>query len=181
MPRTPLWRNVLRFAGPAVLAVGVVVFLVARFTGEASDKPLPAAPNTQVANTADQKALTPEIRSVADKFILTAVARKNVGESWAVVDPTFPGKSDFTKASWAKGEIPVIPTGYPFKASDVRYSVEAVYPDTVELDVVIIPRNKARTQRFKLSVRRNGSGAGERWLVDYWMTRYVPGVLANPE
>ena len=105
MPRTPLWRNVLRYAGPVVLAVGVVVFLVARFTGNASEKPLPALPNTQVANTADQKALTPEIRQVADKFILTAVARKNVGESWAVLDPTFPGKADFTKASWAKGDI----------------------------------------------------------------------------
>ncbi len=172
----------MRFAGPAVLAVGVIVFVVARFTGEeASDKPLPPGPNTQVAAKADQKALTPEIRQIADKFIQTAVARKNVGESWALLDPTFPGKSDYTKATWAKGDIPVIPTGYPFDPSDVRYSVEAVYPGTVELDVIIIPRNKARTQRFKLSVKQHGSGADERWLVDYWFTRYVPGVLANPE
>jgi hypothetical protein len=182
MPRTPLWRNVLRFAGPAVLAIGVVVFIVARFAGEGSnDKALPAAPNVPVAAEPDQKALTPEIRQVADRFILTAVARKNTGESWGLLDPTFPGKSEFTKATWAKGDIPVVPAGYPFLKKDVRYSVEEVYPGTVVLDVVIIPRNDARTQRFQLSVKQNGSGASERWLVDYWMTRYVPGVLANPE
>lgn len=166
-----------------MLAVGVIVFVVARFTGEASDKPLPPGPNTQVAAEADQKAFTPALREVADKFILTAVARKNPAAAWDLLDPTFPGKSDFTKASWAKakGDLPVVPTGYPFEASDVRYSVEQVFPGTVVLDVVIIPRNDARTQRFQLSLKRNGSGASERWLVDYWMTRYVPGVLANPE
>ena len=62
MPRAPLWRNVLRFAGPVVLAVGVIVFAVVQFTGDrAADKPLPPAPDEQVACAADQKALTPEI------------------------------------------------------------------------------------------------------------------------
>lgn len=183
MPRTPLWRNVLRFAGPAVLAVGVVVFVVARTTGsDATDKPLPPAQNIPVATPkADQKALTPEIRKIADRFIQTAVARKNTGASWGLLDPTYPGKSDFTKAAWAKGDIPVIPTGYPFRAQDVNYSVDSVYSDSVLLEVLIIPTNTARAQRFELSVKRHGSGASERWLVDYWMTRYVPGVLANPE
>jgi hypothetical protein len=183
MPRTPLWRNVVRFAGPAVLAVGVIVFVVARWTGDsAGEKALPPGPNAPVArSTADQKALTPAIRQIADRFIQTAVARKDTAASWDLIDPTFPSKSEFTRATWAKGDIPVVPTGYPFKAEGVRYSVEAVFPGTVVLDVVIIPTNKARTQRFQLSVKRHGSGAGERWLVDYWMTRYVPGVLANPQ
>ena len=171
----------MRFAGPAVLAVGVIVFLVARFTGNATDKPLPPAPNTPVAAKADQKALTPAIEKVADRFIQTAVARKNVGASWEVLDPEFPGKSEFTKATWAKGNIPVVPTGYPFRPQDVRYSVESVFPGTVVLDVIIIPTNDARTQRFTLSVKQHGSGASERWLVDYWMTRYVPGVKALPD
>ncbi len=48
-----------------MLAIGVIVFIVARFTGQGeSEKALPAAPNaTPVAAKADQKALTPEIRA----------------------------------------------------------------------------------------------------------------------
>ena len=132
MPRAPLWRNVLRFAGPAVLAIGVIVFIVARFTGQGeSEKALPAAPNATpaAATKADQKALTPEVRQVANKFILTVVAGKNYGAAWDVTDPTYPGKSEFTKASWSKADgLPVVPTGYPFKPQDIRLSVDRRLP-----------------------------------------------------
>lgn len=186
MPRTPLWRNVLRFAGPAVLAAGVIVFVVARWTGDAApEKALPSAPNTPVAAKADQKALTPEIREVANKFILTTATldRPNAGDSWEILDPDYPGKSDFTKATWAKGDIPVVPVSFPFTSKDVKLSVASVYPQNVVLDVIVIPPKgvKGRAELFELGVKRHGAGSSERWLVDYWQSRYRPGVLPNPE
>jgi hypothetical protein len=188
MPRASLWRNVLRYAGPAVLAIGVIVFIVARFTGQGeTEKALPAAPGaTPVAAKADQKALTPEIRQVANKFILSVVAGKNYGAAWDVTDPTYPGKSDYTKASWTKAGVtdeglPVVPTGYPFKPQDVRLSVKNVYPGGVDLEAIIIPRNTARVQTFDMSLKDHGAGAKRRWLVDYWMTAYTPGFRAEPK
>ena len=73
-----------------MLAIGVIVFIVARFTGQGeTEKALPAAPNaTPVAAKPDQKALTPEIRQVANKFILSVVAGKNYGAAW--MSPTRP-------------------------------------------------------------------------------------------
>ena len=183
MPRAPLWRNVLRFAGPAVLAIGVIVFIVARFTGQgANEKALPPAPKTPAAPKVDQKALTPEIRRIANKFILTVVAGKNYGAAWDVIDPTYPGKSEYTKASWSKADgLPVVPTGYPFKPQDVRLSVKHVYAGGIDLEATIIPRNTARVQTFDMSLKDHGAGAKPRWLIDYWMTAYTPGFRSEPK
>ena len=183
MPRAPLWRNVLRFVGPAVLAIGVIVFIVARFTGQGeTEKALPPAPKTPVTAKVDQKALTPEMRAVANKFILTVVAGKNYGAAWNVIDPTYPGKSEYTKASWSKADgLPVVPTGYPFKPQDVRLSVKKEYPGGIDLEAVIIPRSTARVQTFDMSLKDHGAGANRRWLVDYWMTAYTPGFRAEPK
>ena len=111
------------------------------------------------------------------------VAGKNYGASWDVIDPTYPGKSDFTKASWSKAKdgLPVVPTGYPFKPQDIRLSVKDVYPGGVDLEAVIIPRNTARAQTFDMSLKDHGAGAKPRWLVDYWMTAYTPGFRAEPK
>ena len=167
-----------------MLAIGVIVFIVARFTGQGeSEKALPAAPGaTPVAAKADQKALTPEIRAVANKFILTVVAGKNYGAAWDVIDPTYPGKSEYTKASWSKADgLPVVPTGYPFRPQDVKMEVKSVYPGGIDLETTIIPSNTARVQTFQMSLKDHGADAKRRWLVDYWMTAYKPGFRAEPK
>ncbi len=171
-----------------MLAIGVIVFIVARFTGQGeTEKALPAAPNaTPVAAKPDQKALTPEIRQVANKFILTVVAGKNYGAAWDVIDPTYPGKSEYTKASWSKAEVsgeglPVVPTGYPFRPQDVRLSVKNTYPGGIDLEATIIPTSTARVQTFMMSLKDHGANAKKRWLVDYWMTAYKPGFRAEPK
>ena len=171
-----------------MLAIGVIVFIVARFTGQGeTEKALPAAPGaTPVVAKADQKALTPEMRAVANKFILTVVAGKNYGAAWDVTDPTYPGKSEYTKASWSKAEatgegLPVVPTGYPFRPQDVRLSVKNTYPGGIDLEATIIPTSTARVQTFLMSLKDHGENAKRRWLVDYWMTAYKPGFRAEPK
>ena len=176
----PLSRGAaLQLAGSVVL-VAALVFLVVHLTGTGSDKPLPAVPRV-AEPVADQSALTPDVRRVATAFVMTAVARQNTGASWELLDPTYSGKSEYTKATWAKGDIPVVPTGYPFRQEDVKLSVKGVYPDSILLDALIIPRNHARAKTFDLSLKAHGSGANRGWLVDYWMTNYEAGRKQPPK
>jgi hypothetical protein len=177
--RPPTRRPALQLAGLAVLVAGVVA-LVVHFTGTGSVKPLPPAPGVNEP-VADQSALTPDARQVANAFIMTAVARRNTGASWELLDPTYEGKSEFTKATWAKGDIPVIPTGYPFRQEDVTLTVKDVYPRSIMLEALIIPRNNARATTFDLSLKAHGSDANRGWLVDYWMTGHDNGVPGSPK
>ena len=55
-----------------------LVFLVVHLTGTGSDRPLPAVPRV-TEPVADQSALTPDARRVANAFVMTAVARQNTG------------------------------------------------------------------------------------------------------
>lgn len=49
--------------------------------------------------------LDPAARQVADKFILTAVARKNLGEAYELTHPDL--RQGLTKQQWLTGNIPV--------------------------------------------------------------------------
>ena len=112
-------------------------------------------------------------RLVAEKFILTAVARKNTRASWKLVDLSFPGTSELTKREWATGDIPVVPTSSPITRNAIRLSVAEVHAhgSKLLLDVVLAPKRK-RPEVFEIGLRRHGKGSERRWLVDYWMTRY---------
>jgi hypothetical protein len=181
MPRSPWWRTALWAIGPVVLGIGVLVFLISHYSGgSSSNEPLPAAP-TQPTGTPVQASLDKEARQVAGKWILTAVARKNTGASWELLDPTYPGKNDYTKASWAKGDIPVIPASFPVTNLEIaRFNVTQSFPDQITVEVALIPK-RGKPEIFELGLRRRGEGDARRWLVDYWMTRYRPGVRAEPE
>jgi hypothetical protein len=186
LPRTPWWKVVLWAAGPVVLAVGVIVFFVGRATEDSARKtaPLPALPAQPAANEPDQKAFTKEAREVARKFILTAVVRKNTGASWELLDPTYPSKGEFTKRTWAQGNIPVIPLSFPLESlSQARFNVRYSSPKQLTVEVAFFPgrRGGRKPELFEIGLRDRGTASKPRWLVDYWMTRYVPGVRAEPE
>ena len=105
-------------------------------------------------------------RIVAEKFIRTAVVRKNTGSSWELLDSTFPGKSGYTKKRWAKGRIPVAP--YPgSQITETQLHVAGRHPGRLSLLVALIPKH-GRVGLFRLGLRSRGKGANHRWLVDYW-------------
>jgi hypothetical protein len=182
-PRTPWWRPLLWAVGPVVLAVGVLVFLIAHYNndGGSSAKPLPPAPAAPAANKVDQKAFDEEAQQVARRFILTAVARRNTGASWTLLDSEYPGKSEYTKKTWAKGDIPVIPASFPLtNLKEARFRVTESFPKQLTVEVAFFPKNR-KPELFVIGLRDRGKGTNRHWLVDYWMTRYVPGVRAEPE
>ena len=165
-------------AALAVLAVGTVVFLYAVFHDSAAKGPLPTVTFAN-GQTKTPAVIDPGAREVAGKFILTAVARKNLASSWQLVHPTM--KQGFTKAQWLKGDIPVqyFPVG---KLEQVRFRVDEKMKDGVVLEVALVPNPGAGFDPmvFFLGLKKVGSGDHVRWLVDYWMPHWNPAVPKNP-
>ena len=167
-----------------MLVVGLLIFLVAHFRNPSGDTttPLPQGPSSAVSSKVDQS-LDNGARHVAAKFILTAVARKNVGESFALLSPSFKQtwwsackKCD--KHEWATQAIPVIPASFPIKAMDqVRFTVKERGSNWLTIDVALVP-DKGKADLFALGLTRTGTS--KPWLVDYWGPAGTMGVRANP-
>lgn len=105
--------------------------------------------------------------AVTEKFLNTAVARRHVADSWELIHPSFPGKEEFTKKTWAKGNIPVV----PFPVADARYRVDYSYKNELGLRIVLIPPRGDKTPRaiFDVELRRSGRGENRKWLIDSYM------------
>lgn len=176
-----LWETVgsrlLFFVAAAVLAVGSVVLLVTLLREPDPSGPLPPAPTvtTEERTAAD---IDPAARKVAGQFILTAVARKNVGKSWDIVHPSM--REGFTRAEWAAGDIPIVP--YEVNTIDeARFRVDHMGKNLIQLDVALLPKNSKQTAGvFKIGLVAVGSGEDRRWLVDYWGPAGAPGFRAPP-
>jgi hypothetical protein len=169
--------RILFWVAAAVLAVGSVVALVTLLREEDPDGPLPAQPTvtTEERTAAD---IDPDARRVAGEFILTAVARKNIGKSWAITHPTL--REGFTEAEWARGDIPIQP--YEVDSIDeARFRVDHMTKDLIQLDVALLPKNASQTAGvFKIGLVAVGTGKDRRWLVDYWGPAGAPGFRAPP-
>jgi hypothetical protein len=170
--------RILLFAGIAVLSVGSIVFLVTLLSESDPKGALPPNPNFErkERKLAD---VDPAARKVAGKFILTAVARKNVASSWTIVHPSF--RSGFTKREWASGQIPVPP--FPVSSVDeARFRVDYIQGDNIQLDVALIPKagTGVKAEVFKLGLVAVGQGDQRRWLVDHWMPVWRAALPTDP-
>ena len=164
-------RQVSLLAG-LVLTAGVVAFTVAYFgdTGTSQETPLSNKP-AQVFTPRKQVPLDKEARRVAGRFILTAVARENLGESYDLVHPEL--RQGMTKREWLTGNIPVV--YYPAKAIEAAtFKVDESYPDEAILEVALLPKDstKVKPQIFFIGLKKTGS----RWRVNYWVPRAAPAV-----
>lgn len=110
--------------------------------------------------------LTPGATKVARRFIESAVARKNLAESYPIVtDEIRQGQS---LKSWKTGNIAVVP--YP--VVDVKYApmkIDFSYPNEALIEVALLPKanSKVKGQLFIMDiVKRKG-----KWLVNSWVPR----------
>jgi hypothetical protein len=108
-----------------------------------------------------------DARSTAAKFVQTAVLRRNVDDSWELTAPEL--RVGFTRETWARGEIPVVPFPAEQLAS-VRWKFDYSIKDHVGLEVAMLPRPHAETKAlvFAVELVRTGPRANSHWLVDYW-------------
>ena len=190
--RSPLASRLLFWAGALTLAVGATVFLVVMFNNGGSEEtaePVPAAANapqpleqgqpTQYQTVPKGTKLAPDVRTVAGKFILTAVARKNLAEAYNLTHPDM--RLGMTLRQWKTGNIPVQPYDVS-SLSQARFDVQAVGPKLVSILVGLLPKkgSKVKPGVFDMDLSRVGQGAKRHWVVSYWMPKNDVGVRANP-
>ena len=121
-----------------------------------------------VLTTPKNVVLTKDVRAAtidaANVFLNTAVKRDHPERAWDVVHPTL--REGYTKASWATGDIPVVP--YPVDAA--IYRLDYSHPNLVGWKVSVYPP-KGSTQQamtFYMDVTLSGSGEERRWRVSNW-------------
>ena len=123
--------------------------------------------------------LDPEVRSTIRTFLATAVARKHLDRSWAVIAPSL--KAGYTPGEWAHAaELPIVP--YP--GVDVRradYFLDYASTSEILIEVGLSQRRGlvkewTRPVAFQLGLEPVGKGADSHWLVSYWMPRWTPPV-----
>jgi len=184
---SPRFQRYLLWFGVAVFAVGAAA-LVFAFVGGSDNKNAnpdkgfhPTLPSRSIPlKNADgitvktYEQLDPEIRSDIKTFIGTAVARKNLGNSWAVVSPSL--KNGYTHKAWASGaDLPVVP--YPgVDTKRIEYFLDYASTKEILIEVGLAGKKGVSTRpvTFQLGLVR-GKGA-HPWLVDYWMPRWTPPV-----
>jgi len=164
--RKPSW---LPWLAGAVLVAGAVVLAVVLIGNTGKKLNLYAPPTggpAKVYAKPKTVSLSKEARLTAGRFILTAVARKNLAEAWTLTAPTL--RAGFTRKQWLTGAIPVVP--FPSAAIDFApIKVEYSYADRAMLLIALLSKDKnIKSQDFYIGLRKFGSGAGAHWLVDYW-------------
>lgn len=162
----------LTLSAVLVLVAGAVAFIVAYIgnTGTSQETPLSNQP-AQVFTPRKQVPLAEEARRVAGRFILTAVARENLGESYDLAHPEL--RQGLSREEWLTGNIPVV--YYPAKAIETAtFKVDESYPGEAILEVALLPKDSAKVkpQIFFIGLKK----AGNSWRVHYWVPRAAPAV-----
>jgi hypothetical protein len=168
--RLLLWTTVVAVAAPLII-LGVHYST----PGSAGDA---TGPNVKddfyrvpkhVPFTADKRRA---VRHVLARFISTAVARKNVEESWPIVGPSL--RQGLTRKQWATGNIPVTPYPAASIGQGAWDTVQYSYANQVGLDVIVFPKPGSgySIATADVDVVKGHDG---RWRVDYWMIKKFHG------
>ena len=163
------------FAG-ALLAAGVIAFLIAYVGNTANTKESFGKANAVKPQVVKQVPIAPAARETAGKFILSAVGRKNLAQSWALATDNV--KNGLTFKQWMTGEIQVVPLGVPIDKAAITKIIYSHQKDA-EINVVVLP--KANSQGVKatlyvMDLKKVGQGSSARWLVDYCLPQASPGL-----
>jgi hypothetical protein len=118
---------------------------------------------------------------VAQRFIETAVTRKDMATGWKLLGDCLPGdpclKQGLTRQAWMAGQSPIAP--YPVEGG-VKFKIDESHPRDAVLEVAAFPpagNTAYKPQVFFLTLHRYGAGAQAPWKVVYWVphaTSLVP-------
>lgn len=166
-------RRRLAWGGVFLLAAGSVAALIVFFPNPPPSKEakVSTVPGDVVLPDKEHPFVTrrKDVLDVASRFLLTAVERKHVEDSWELASPEL--RAGFTKKTWAKGTIPVIPY-YP--VDFVRWRLSYSFEKEVNLLVALFPPRKPGKRRplptvFNLTLQRFERAGHPRWLVSSFL------------
>lgn len=179
---SPRRQRQLFWGSVVVLLAGVGVFLALvvfrgtpnAFTDTFSNQPAQLYhPDKKVPISREQLAL-------ARRFILTAVARKDLDQAYNFTHPDLRG--GLTRAQWDKGNIPVV--YYQARnAKTAAFTVDYSYKTQALLEVDLTAKAHTETRPellFFLGLKREGGKPTGRWLVNYWEPHWRPPVPQAP-
>jgi len=179
---SPRFQRRLLWISGFVLAAGIAAILIVflRNTGKSLATPKTNEP-VQVVKKDKSVALPAEARSVAQRFIETAVLRKHLDQAWKLAGPQVRG--GLTYKEWLTGNIPVVPFNYPLQAALISKKV-ALDPNTGKLTITVAmlsTNQKVKPNYFFLDLLKVGKGAQAHWIVDGWVPAFGrPAIRANP-
>lgn len=177
--RSPRTQRRLLWIGLPALAAAVALGIVIGIGDTGAKVPDQLSNEPAVVIQQEKKApLEAGARKVAGEFILTAVARRNLGRSWELTHPNL--REGYTRKQWLTGDIPIVP--YPVSSTEAApLSVEESYENSAVMRVALAPErgSDVKPQIFWIGVRAVGKGAGRHWLVDYWAPYSTVGVPSN--
>jgi hypothetical protein len=161
--RQQFWRAVLPVLAVACAVVaGLLVYNAFVGSNGVKDKsfgvtyPEPVKPKTVKFSDAE--------RAVAKKFVLTAVARKNLDQAYAISGPGV--RQGMTLKEFMKGTIPVVPYLVNDKTT-ARLAIGQSYADSAQIQVFMdTPHQRGRIFFMDLIKTKNG-----KWLVNAWSPR----------
>ena len=119
-------------------------------------------PPTRLLTVSERK----EVGRVSLVFIGSAVARKNIDDSFEIVGPEM--REGLTKDEWRTGNIPVI----PYKVQSILHWIpEYSFENDVAYEVVLLgePGTLPQSKTFFIELKRYPhSHRPTSWLVDSW-------------
>lgn len=171
-------RRTIFAASLAILVAGVAAVTIAFFgnTGKTLESPK-SNEAASIFTPRKQIPLEKDARRVAGRFILTAVARKSLGESYDITHSEL--RQGLSKKEWLTGNIPV--TYYPAdQLETATFKVDESYPDEAILEVALLPKKNVEIepQIFYIGLKKVGKGVDAAWKVNYWVPR-VPLQIPN--
>jgi hypothetical protein len=169
--RRLLWLSALVLA--AGIAGVLIVFL--HNTGHKLNAPISTTP-ADIVKVPKRVPLEQGARLVAGRFVLTAVQRKNLPEAWKLVGPGI--RQDLTYKEWLTGNIPVVPFLEPISLAPIKVNFSS--KNYALLEIILLPKGKAKSEVFSLELIAVGKGDKRHWVVNSWAPRSHPTIPTDP-
>ena len=171
------FKKLLPWVSALVLVAGLVAVMGMYFSNTATVEPKnPTGPSIPAEVPQKDIPFPPAAWRVAREFVFTAVARKNLAESYAITHPDLRG--GLTLKDWETGELPVV---YMPVAQILKFNwkhTNYAHPRDAQLNIIMIP-TKASKQRpgyAQIGLTKVGKASHARWLVSYFQPLGGPPV-----
>lgn len=175
--QSPRFQRRFMIFAALVLVAGIVAFAVTRLGNTGDVKPVDrqGAAVKDVSKVPKNQKLDAQAKLTAQKFILTAVARKNLKEAYGLAGPHI--RQGQSLKQWLTGDIAVVP--YPVDELKLApMKIDYSYKNEAALEVALIPKDGADVKPlifYMDLIKKNG-----KWLVDSWVPRSAPEVPLAP-